>query len=621
MKKALNLLFLLLCLKLPVSASLFQDGDLIRLTRKEILLRDSKQFRVGLKDELYKVAMYDESKRKIFVYFTTEEGGQLLLNLPEAAVFHENENFAYIIEKAFLSLKSGELSASKANFQNMTSCDEVSRIARQMINVIDNVYSAITDIASFKQQRIKIEKSIVDLKSNIAKRRPSVLRNDSSEILLRNQQDSNQIQLLENGSLKAQADLLSVNDAIRNRVVLSLEALLKENLFFEANCLFNFTQGISNHFYPTFRQSLLTIIGDPAVLNARSLSSIAAFKKVSELTLGVRHENVIEIADAADKNGFSSLMLKQLARKSHSEIARKFEAEGDFNRARSHFHSAGLVISERRIAAQLNQPPTLTMPALSNQASATSNPVRSLSEAIPPAAPQGSGAIVADQPKNQSSHQKSNKALPGTSEIKHSYYDGLDYFDLTEFLYKFEPRGPKIHGFQIGMSFAAFQKNLDNVYASQLRYGYVKYIGEMVSIGDFFQNRNLCVCPMGFTTNEENNTDYGLPLWSSDDKSIGSPSVTFIAAGQEKTIIYFSLEKPLIDKLFKASSLPFDEFCKRFMNGYSIPKIQRTSIDPNSFAVYTSPSGWRLVLNGYRDRVVQIQMLLTPAEEELGFGK
>jgi hypothetical protein len=616
MKKAPYILLFISYFTLPVFATLFQDGDLIRLTQKELLFFDSKQFRVGLKDEIYKVAMYDESKKKIFVYFTDYERGQILLNLPVTAAVHENGNTVSAIEKAFLSLKTGDLNATKANFQNIIPWIEVSSLAREVINVLEIVNSAVNDVSSLKQQGIKIQKSTADLKNNIAKRRPSVLRNDSSEILLKNQRDTNQIQLLESGLQKVQADLLFINETARNRVILLLGTLLKENLFFEANCFFKFSELVAHHFPVTFRQSLLKTVGDPAALNAQALISIAAFKKASELALDGRHGDVIEIAEADTTSGSASLMLKQLAIKSHSEIARKFEAEGDFNKAKSHYHSAGLVISERRIAAQLTQPPTSTVPAVINEASTSTDPVRSSSGATPPATLQGSGAIVSDQSKNQS-----NKAPLGTSEIKHSYNDGLHDSDLIAFLYKFEPRGPKIHGFKIGMSFTDFQKNIDTVYSSQLRHGYIKYTGAIVPIGDFFENRNLCVCPMGFTENEENDTGDSLPLWSSDGEIIGYPSVTFIAAGQERTIIYFSLEKPLIDKLFKASSLPFDEFCKRFMNGYSIPEMQRTSLDSNSVAVYTNPSGWRLVLNGYRDRVVRIQMLLTPTEEELGFGK
>ena len=182
-------------------------------------------------------------------------------------------------------------------------------------------------------------------------------------------------------------------------------------------------------------------------------------------------------------------------------------------------------------------------------------------------------------------------------------------------------RGPRIHGLQLGMSFDAFKQVVDSYYPSEMRVGYST---EEIPVGDLTGKIGLVAYPKGFVsyTKSDPNSIRGTTLYATrmGSNELGVASITYITAGNPKKIIYFTLEYPILRKLFKIETMGFDDFYQNFINEYSIPKLKGTSKRNQKTMSYESPDGWEIVFYGEFDSIEWVLLRAVPRISETGFG-
>ena len=182
-------------------------------------------------------------------------------------------------------------------------------------------------------------------------------------------------------------------------------------------------------------------------------------------------------------------------------------------------------------------------------------------------------------------------------------------------------RGPKIHGFQLGMSFDEFKELVAINYPSEMRIGHCVGLDRRVSIGDLIGKPGTSAYPNGFVADGYRSIGVGLYSSRGDSKKfLGHASATYIAVGNPKKIIYFTLERPMLQKLFKIELMSFDDFCQNFINNYSIPELKGTSRGGDKSMHYESPDGWKIIFEGYSNRIISVHLLAVPQLSEKGFG-
>lgn len=184
------------------------------------------------------------------------------------------------------------------------------------------------------------------------------------------------------------------------------------------------------------------------------------------------------------------------------------------------------------------------------------------------------------------------------------------------------PRGPKVHNLQLGMHYIDFFKTVQAAYPSKMQIGYYLTMDRYFDVGALIGEPNNRIHPMGFLANKEDGR-IGAGLYSRQGSNkedyLGIASATFIAAGPTKSIIYFSLEKPLLRKLFPNDSLSFNEFCQMFVDKYNIPKLKGRSDGILKDATYISPDGWKVVIVGSNNGVfvIHFAVILRQGEKSI----
>jgi hypothetical protein len=189
-------------------------------------------------------------------------------------------------------------------------------------------------------------------------------------------------------------------------------------------------------------------------------------------------------------------------------------------------------------------------------------------------------------------------------------------------------RGPEVHGFQLGMSLDDFKRLVQEKYPSEIRFGYSNL---KIRIGDLIGKHGAVASPKGFVANTSRDPKSifelsGHKLFNkrnySDFKEayLGDASVTYIATGNPKSIIYFSLERPILEKLFKIENVGFDNFCQKFIDNYSIPGVKGKKGKYQEHMKYESPDGWAIYFEGFHDCIVSVTLLANPRSSEDGFG-
>ena len=191
--------------------------------------------------------------------------------------------------------------------------------------------------------------------------------------------------------------------------------------------------------------------------------------------------------------------------------------------------------------------------------------------------------------------------------------------------FSISPRGPKVHGLQLGMSYDDFFKTVQTAYPSKMQIGFYENDDRYFDVGVLVGKPNTRVFPMGFVANEEKFQVGAILYGKGGDKNrLGIASATFIGAGPKKTIIYFSLERPLLQKLFKfgIGSMSYDEFCQKFIDNYDIPKLSGKKVNGMSAMYYVSPDGWKVVFEGADSiGITAVHFIAVPTEKEQGFGQ
>lgn len=187
------------------------------------------------------------------------------------------------------------------------------------------------------------------------------------------------------------------------------------------------------------------------------------------------------------------------------------------------------------------------------------------------------------------------------------------------------PRGPKIHGLQLGMSYVQFCEIFKKMYSTTMSIGYVHSWDRFLADGFLITKSEKEIRPRGFPVNQEYNLDgYGLYASDGDNPSsrIGLAATTFVPAGPNGTIIYFTLEKALIHSLFKSEAMSYDDFCQKFIDSYGIPKLKGHKRGASASMQFTSPKGWKIILEGSDPGGISaIHLVAVPTEDEQGFGK
>jgi hypothetical protein len=216
----------------------------------------------------------------------------------------------------------------------------------------------------------------------------------------------------------------------------------------------------------------------------------------------------------------------------------------------------------------------------------------------------------------QSLETSTPKDISNKEDISSNTNADLDNANLSMGL-----RGPRIHGLQLGMSFDAFKQVVDSFYPSEMRVGYSTV---EIPVGDLTGKIGLVAYPEGFISNTkpDPNSLRGTSLYATREgaNELGVASITYITAGNPKKIIYFTLEYPILEKLFKIETMGCDDFCQNFAEAYSIPKLKGTS-KPNQMRMsYESPDGWEIVFYGEFDSIEWVLLRAVPRISEKGFG-
>jgi hypothetical protein len=219
------------------------------------------------------------------------------------------------------------------------------------------------------------------------------------------------------------------------------------------------------------------------------------------------------------------------------------------------------------------------------------------------------------------------KLKPETTISAVKIEDAFSRIDQQKF--SINPRGPRVHGFQLGMTYESFVNLFKTLTCSEFSIGLGNYSEGEINIGDYVGISNLIIRYAGFATTAKDVSDIppgleGRGLFDLNDELIGPASLTFIVAGDNKSVVYFSLERRVLEKLFKIATLSYDEFVQKFINAYRIPKLKvvRTGMSSEYLtSYYIDENGWKIIFNGYDNKIKSVQFKVASKETEQGFGK
>lgn len=168
--------------------------------------------------------------------------------------------------------------------------------------------------------------------------------------------------------------------------------------------------------------------------------------------------------------------------------------------------------------------------------------------------------------------------------------------------FSMQPKGPSVHGFQLGMSYQDFLANLNKLDSRELetRQRGIFSADELVG-GDKATIEITVFFPK--TTTGERGDVIGVA-------TLGSPRV----------VVYIDFKLPALMKMLKCGSMSFDEFCQSFIDAYSIPKLAGSTKGSDKWMGYTSPDGWKI---GFTKSAysTSVDLQAVPMEHERGFGR
>ena len=182
-----------------------------------------------------------------------------------------------------------------------------------------------------------------------------------------------------------------------------------------------------------------------------------------------------------------------------------------------------------------------------------------------------------------------------------------------------EHRGPSIHGFQLGMSYNDLRELVSKHFPSNIQTGnYPDYC--KIPIGDLIGKPGATIVPSGFVVNEQHGNYGGVNLYR-DGKCIGKVSVAFAALGNLGEVVYLSLQRPILTKLFNIDKMTYDDFCQSFIEHYGISQLKGQSKDGETKMQYESPDGWRIIFVSSRNQIQEVNLLAIPQSDIQGVTK
>jgi len=165
------------------------------------------------------------------------------------------------------------------------------------------------------------------------------------------------------------------------------------------------------------------------------------------------------------------------------------------------------------------------------------------------------------------------------------------------------PRGPAIHGFQLGMLYSDFLTNLKR-----------------------FSNEEF---KLSLSMREDVTDLAGQTLYSGQNRlrlqyvafSIGyGESVDVGIAGKPAVVIGITFHAGMLQKLFKSKDMDFKSFTQQFIDGYKIPSLEGYTKGDYQILKYTSPDGWEIAIEQERyGRDLHLRAI--PTKESRGFGQ
>ena len=141
----------------------------------------------------------------------------------------------------------------------------------------------------------------------------------------------------------------------------------------------------------------------------------------------------------------------------------------------------------------------------------------------------------------QGNQQQEKSQDNANNQLKNEQLTDEDIFiGLHNSAFSIEPRGPKVHNFQLGMLYDDFFKTVQSAYPSKMQIGFYLTMDRYLDIGSLIGKPNNRFHPMGFVANSEDGRIgaglYSRPGSNKEDK-LGIASATFIGAGPTKSIL------------------------------------------------------------------------------------
>ena len=209
---------------------------------------------------------------------------------------------------------------------------------------------------------------------------------------------------------------------------------------------------------------------------------------------------------------------------------------------------------------------------------------------------QGDGSKEADRP-------------PGESDVSGTANESNPLpHDVSGSQNSFDQKGPKIHGFYLGMLYTDFLQQLKAIFPEGLKQdGHRRlHMGEEVICIISWMDVNLEVLDF-----KNPNLEHTGPL-----VSVG-------VAGNPAKVIYIKFGYNATAKLFNIKNLSYKGFNQMFIDSYGIPRLEIVRKDGRASAYYDSLDGWGVDLEGCNDHIQAIILLTVPVHPKIdrGFGQ
>ena len=171
------------------------------------------------------------------------------------------------------------------------------------------------------------------------------------------------------------------------------------------------------------------------------------------------------------------------------------------------------------------------------------------------------------------------------------------------------PRGPIIHGLQIGMMKPALLSTLRDIMPE-------------IDISETVSGFKI---PMEDFTGKANDLWDGVMFKSPESKQRWDVVVAFEETSSR--LAYIRLEQSFIERFLKVQDMNFDEFCQLFMSNTGIPKMEGKTSSSAANMLFSSEDGWKVNLVDEREfmqyyagrKTIEIKAIIPAASR--GFGR